>query len=214
MSTRGDAPRATTLAYVRADAPGATTLKVSTRALGAITLQSEPLPVPTSAPESTSVPEPEPTTVLPLWLEWQPSTRAEAPCATTLESEPTPASTTLPEPEPTPATTTLPEPEPTPATTTLPEPEPTPATTTLPEPETPPAPETTVSPTVTSSPAPTTVPPSRPATPDIGDAAERDRGTLSGIVEAVRQRTTLIVILAIAGLLAIGVFGYQVFRRR
>ena len=128
--------------------------------------------------------------MLPLWLEWQPSTRAEAPCATTLESEPTPASTTLPEPEPTPATTTLPEPE------------------------TPPAPETTVSPTVTSSPAPTTVPPSRPATPDIGDAAERDRGTLSGIVEAVRQRTTLIVILAIAGLLAIGVFGYQVFRRR
>ena len=75
-------------------------------------------------------------------------------------------------------------------------------------------PTATATPTVTPSPTPTIVPPSRPRIPIVGSAAERVRGTLTGIAESPRQRTTLIVILIIAGMLAIAVFGYLVFRRR
>ena len=50
--------------------------------------------------------------------------------------------------------------------------------------------------------------------PIIGNVAERVRGTLTGIAETPLQRTTLIFILGIAGIAAIGVFAYLVFRRR
>ena len=53
-----------------------------------------------------------------------------------------------------------------------------------------------------------------PSVPVIGEAATRVRNTLTGVINAPRQRTTLIVILILTGILALGAFAYLVFRRR
>ena len=54
----------------------------------------------------------------------------------------------------------------------------------------------------------------RPTVPIIGDTVPRIRNALTSIATIPRQRTTLIIILIIAGILAIGAFAYLIFRRR
>ena len=55
-------------------------------------------------------------------------------------------------------------------------------------------------------------PPDAPS--DAGGALSRARDALAGIANTPRQRLTLVIILALAGILVIGVFAYLVLRRR
>ena len=48
----------------------------------------------------------------------------------------------------------------------------------------------------------------------LGDSASRVRGALTGLVTNPRQRMTLIIVLVVVGVLAMGAFGYLFFRRR
>ena len=66
----------------------------------------------------------------------------------------------------------------------------------------------------TSTPEPVRVAPERPIVDIVGDTVPRIRNALESVVTGPRQRTTLIIILIIAGILAIGAFGYLIFRRR
>ena len=66
----------------------------------------------------------------------------------------------------------------------------------------------------TSTPEVVRVDRERPIVEIVGDAVPRMRNALESMVTSPRQRTTLIIILIIAGILAIGAFGYLVFRRR
>ena len=54
----------------------------------------------------------------------------------------------------------------------------------------------------------------RPIARIIDNAVPRIRNALTSIATSPRQRTTLIIILIIAGILAIGAFAYLIFRRR
>jgi hypothetical protein len=53
-----------------------------------------------------------------------------------------------------------------------------------------------------------------PGIPIIGNAIPRIRDTLINVVTTPRQRNTLIIILAIVGLLVLIIFAYLVWRRR
>ena len=185
-----------------------------------------PRPTATYTPRPTATFTPRPTaTFTPTPTETPTPTSTATPTATPTATH---SPTATPTPTPTPTATYTPTRTPTPTSTRTPTATPTatatpthtPTATATPTPTPRPAPThtPTASPTATAtatpSPTPTIVPPSRPRIPIVGNAAERVRGTLTGIVEAPRQRTTLIVILVIAGMLAIGVFGYLVFRRR
>ncbi len=66
----------------------------------------------------------------------------------------------------------------------------------------------------TSTSVPVRVAPERPIVEIVGDAVPRMRNALESVMTSPRQRTTLIVILIIAGILAIGAFTYLIFRRR
>ena len=48
----------------------------------------------------------------------------------------------------------------------------------------------------------------------IGRAAPRIMNALDGIAATARDRATLLIILATAGILAMGAFGYLILRRR
>ena len=56
--------------------------------------------------------------------------------------------------------------------------------------------------------------PQRPAIPIIGDALPRIRNALAGVATNPRQRTTLIIILAITLLMTVTAFMYLMLRKR
>ena len=184
------------------------------------TVEPEPTPTPTEEPQPTNTPVPPPVptatpTPTPTATPTATATPAPTPTVTpmaTATATPTPTATATPRPTPTPTATATLTPTPT-ATATL-TPTPT-ATATLT-----PTPAATATLTPTPRPTPTSTPEPEPGLlqsldiPLIGDAVPRIRDALTGVVSNPRQRTTLIVILAITSVLAIGAFAYLVLRRR
>ena len=183
-------------------------------------------PTPTPTPTATPSPTPEPTAT-PSPTPRPTATPSPTPRPTATPS-PTPEPTATPSPTPEPTATPSPTPEPT--ATPTPTPEPTATPTPTPEPTATPTPEPT--PTPTQTPEPTAVPtptataapvstptapiatPSRPGIPILRDAVPRIRNALAGITNTPRKRNTLIIVLVVTGVLAVGAFGYLVLRRR
>ena len=172
------------------------------------TVEPEPTPTPTEEPQPTNTPVPPPVPT---------ATPTPTPTATptaTATPAPTPTVTPTATATPTPTATATPRLTPTPTATATLTPTPT-ATATLT-----PTPTATATLTPTPRPTPTSTPEPEPGLlqsldiPLIGDAVPRIRDALTGVVSNPRQRTTLIVILAITSVLAIGAFAYLVLRRR
>jgi hypothetical protein len=53
-----------------------------------------------------------------------------------------------------------------------------------------------------------------PSFPAIGDAVPRIRNALTGVASTPRERVTLVIILGITLVIAVGVFAYLILRRR
>ena len=176
------------------------------------TVEPEPTPTPTEEPQPTNTPVPPPVpTATPTPTPTATATPAPTPTAT-----PTATATATPTPTATATATPRPTPTPTATATLTPTPTPTPtATATLT-----PTPTATATLTPTPRPTPTSTPEPEPGLlpsldiPLISDAVPRIRDALTGVVSNPRQRTTMIVILAITSVLAIGAFAYLVLRRR
>ena len=167
-------------------------------------------PTPTFTPTPVT-PTPEDDTPTPTPTETGTPTET-ATVTPTEEPEPTPTPTEEPQPTATPVPPPVPTATPTPTPTATPTPAPTPTVTPTPTATATPTPR----PTPTSTPEPEPEPGLLPSLdiPLIGDAVPRIRDALTGVITNPRQRTTLIVILGITSVLAIGAFAYLVLRRR
>ena len=179
---------------------------------------------PTHTPVPTDTPTPRPTATP---TETPSPSPTNTPTATATHT-PTPSHTPTETPTPTPTNTPTATATFTPTATQTPTPThtatatATPTPTSTPEPTPTPSPTPTNSPTPTVTPSPTAVPTPLPAPPTVEPpevtgiqaAVPRIRNALTGIAAASRDRSTLIVILLIAGLAALAAFGYLVLRRR
>ena len=157
-------------------------------------------------------PTPKPTKAVPTDVPPTPTPTPEKPTATpTHTTHPTATATPGVTPTSTPTSTATGTPTATPTATPTPTRSPTPTV----------APTPTPTPNLTPTPTPTPGPVEagtaelqEPGVPIIGDAIPRIRDTLINLVSSPGTRNTLIIILAIFGLLALIIFAYLIWRRR
>ncbi len=176
-----------------------------------------PTATPTDTPTSANTPTPT-ATFTPSPTHTATATYTPTPTATATPTHTSIAtSTASPTQTSTPSSTPTATATDTPSPTATPTPEPTLTPTPTPVPDTPtPIPTPAPPPTPIVLPTPITIAPTieAPEITGIRNAVPRIRNALTGIAAAGRDRSTLIIILAIVGALALAAFGYLVLRRR
>ncbi len=230
------APATDTPTATATDTPTATATTAPT-----VTATVTPSPTADSTATPMSTPQPTPTTIV---VKVYTATFTPSPTATpTLTPTPTATATSPPMPTATPPPTPTPMPTPTPPPTPTPTLTPTatatvataaatatptntatsthtPTAPPIKVPEASPTAEPQPSPTETVSPvaAPTVTPVPIVVEPTtatgIGESGGRIRNVLTGIAAATRHRITLVCLLMIVALIAVGVFLYLIIRRR